>query len=235
MNRQPTRLTGIKSEYPRNSWAMVPKAPMCILMTAQVSSPPSPVILFATLCPEALFMPTYHHHRDGEEASAFSSSSGGLVSCSPPCPTRPSAPQGFSPVLLSICVLLIHSSIPSVPSCLPHRELTDWVYRHYYCQILVLHCLAAACLYLSTNPFCHFWPSSHYFIFFHIKSNKPLVSPHLSYWLQLFYCDSNECLMGRIKKKKKSSPSQSQGLIHFLCLWTKWKTSLKKNSLVFLN
>jgi hypothetical protein len=41
--------------------------------------------------------------------------------------------------------------------------------------------------------------------------------------------------MGRIKKKKKSSPSQSQGLIHFLCLWTKWKTSLKKNSLVFLN
>lgn len=36
-----------------------------------------------------------------------------------------------------------------------------------------LHCLEA-CLYLSPNPFCHFWPSSHYFIFFHIKLNKHL-------------------------------------------------------------
>lgn len=62
-----------------------------------------------------------------------------------------------------------------------------------------LHCLEA-CLYLSPNPFCHFWPSSHYFIFFHIKLNKPLVSLHISYWIQLFFYDSNECLM---EKKKK--------------------------------
>ena len=57
-----------------------------------------------------------------------------------------------------------------------------------------LHCLQA-CLYLSPNPFCHFWPSSHYFIFFHIKLNKPLVSLHISYRIQLFFCDLNECLM----------------------------------------
>lgn len=43
-----------------------------------------------------------------------------------------------------------------------------------------LHCLEA-CLYLSSNPFCHFWPSSHYFIFFHIKLNEPLVRLHISY------------------------------------------------------
>lgn len=75
-----------------------------------------------------------------------------------------------------------------------------------------LHCLEA-CLYLSPNPFCHFWPSSHYFIFFHIKLNKPLVSLHISYWIQLFFCDSNECLM---EKKKKTCTGQFLGFIHFL-------------------
>lgn len=77
-----------------------------------------------------------------------------------------------------------------------------------------LHCLEA-CLYLSSNPFCHFWPSSHYFIFFHIKLNKPLVILHISYWIQLFFCDSNECLMGK-KKKKQPCTGQFLGLIHFL-------------------
>lgn len=65
-----------------------------------------------------------------------------------------------------------------------------------------LHCLEA-CLYLSPNPFCHFWPSFHYFIFSYIKLNKPLVNLHISYWIQLFFCDSNECLIG--KKKKSTS------------------------------
>lgn len=57
-----------------------------------------------------------------------------------------------------------------------------------------LHCLEA-CLHLSPNPFCHFWPSFHYFVFFHIKLNKPLVNLHISYWIQFFFCNSNECLM----------------------------------------
>ena len=76
-----------------------------------------------------------------------------------------------------------------------------------------LHCLEA-CLYLSPNPFCHFWPSSHYFIFFHIKLNKPLVSLHISYWIQLFFYDSNECLME--KKKKKTTLASSRDLSTFL-------------------
>lgn len=75
-----------------------------------------------------------------------------------------------------------------------------------------LHCLEA-CLYLSPNPFCHFWPSSHYFIFFHIKLNKPLVSLHISYWIQLFFYDSNECLM---EKKKKTTLASSRDLSTFL-------------------
>lgn len=68
-----------------------------------------------------------------------------------------------------------------------------------------LHCLEA-CLHLSPNPFCHFWPSFHYFIFFHIKLNKPLVNLHISYRIQFFFCDSNECLIGKKKKKKIYQP-----------------------------
>lgn len=153
-------------------------------------------------CPPSLDVPIYHpasscflHANikaitEMEKRLSALSSPRSLVSCTPSCPPRLSAPQGLqTPSPFHSCtiywLILLFLWPPDYHTWSWWVEFIDTITARFSS----LHCLEA-CLHLSPNPSYHFWPSSHYFIFFHIKSNKPLVSLHLSYWLQLFYCDS---------------------------------------------
>lgn len=121
------------------------------------------MFLFTTLCPAAFYMPTSRPSQRWRRGSLLSCH---LVSCIPSCPPRLSAPQGLqTPSPFHSCtiywLILLFLWPPDYHTWSWWVEFIDTITARFSS----LHC-PEACLHLSPNPSYHFWPSSHYFIFF---------------------------------------------------------------------